>query len=380
MSINLGIKYNSIINEIYKKRKSYKTRNKIESKVKTLNRVNSNPYRINNKSDIKNNTNKSISQLTNRKFMVKNKSFLKNEFILNSDSKMNKINKQYNDNDNDNDNDDTHNNKISDLLNNAKDFFNNLGNYLEENKPKNIHFLKSNKIYKRLSKEKRKDMLFPKAIKNKERNINKLYGRLYNMKILDDENKTAISNKTNSFIINKNISNISNIEEFEINNNNNLTIEKRKKNQIIQTFNISKTNERNKNNSNNNEENKYYENNINNRKTNTILPILNYNNYNSNFGDYNKNNIKIAEIKEVHPCFPFNRLTKIDNSSRNNIKNNKLLNYIRNNFISDTRYYYEKFLKDIKLGNDEVDDDFFPHYKNKIKRKADNNRIKNIYI
>ena len=34
-------------------------------------------------------------------------------------------------------------------------------------------------------------MLFPKAIKKKERNINKLYGRLYNIKILDDENKTA---------------------------------------------------------------------------------------------------------------------------------------------------------------------------------------------
>ena len=376
MSINFGIKYNSIINEIYKKRKSYKTRNKIESKVKTLNRVNSNPYRINNKPDIKNNTNKSISQLTNRKFLVKSNSLLKNEFILNSDSKMNKIIKQYNDNDND----DTHNNKISDLLNNAKDFFNNLGNYLEENKPKNIHFLKSNKIYKSLSKEKRKDMLFPKAIKKKERNINKLYGRLYNIKILDDENKTAYLNKTNSFIINKNNSKISNFEEFETNNNNNFKIEKRQKNQIIQTFNIPKTNKKNKNNSSNNEENKFYKNNIDNRKTNTILPVLNFNNYNSNLGDYNKNNIKIAEIKEVHPCFPFNRLTKFDNNSRNNIKNNKLLNYIRNNFISDTRYYYEKFLKDIKLGNDEVDDDFLPHYRNKVKRKSDNNKIKKIYI
>jgi hypothetical protein len=206
MSINFGIKYNSIINEIYKKRKSYKTRNKIESKVKTLNRVNSNPYRINNNSNFKNNTNKSLSQLTNRKFLVKNNSFLKNEFILNSDSKMNKIIKEYNDDNNDN----YHKTKISDLLNNAKDFFNNLGNYLEENKPKNIHFLKSNKIYKSLSKEKRKDMLFPKAIKKKERNINKLYGRLYNIKILDDENKTAYLNKTNSFIINKNNSKISN--------------------------------------------------------------------------------------------------------------------------------------------------------------------------
>jgi len=72
-------------------------------------------------------------------------------------------------------------------------------------------------------------MLFPKAIKKKERNINKLYGRLYNIKILDDENKTAYLNKTNSFIINKNNSKISNFEEFETNNNNNFKIEKRQK-------------------------------------------------------------------------------------------------------------------------------------------------------
>ena len=378
MSINFNIKYNSILPEINKNRNIYKTRNKIElsnQKIKTLKRVNSN-FNNKNKYNFKNLTNQSITELNNKKYLVKSNSSLKNEFMFNSE---NKIDKNLNQN---NEKDNTHKSRISDLLNNAKDFFNNLGNYLEENKPKVIPSLNANKIYKRLSKEKRKDILFPRTIKNKERNINKLYGRLYNIKILEDENKTTISNKTNSFIINKNISKISNIEDFETKNNN-FTIEKKQKNQIIQTFNIQNTNERNKNTSTNNEENKYYESNITSQKENDIFPVLNSNNFYSNFEHNNKNNIKIAEIREVFPCFPFNRLNKITNSSRTDnkrIKNYKFFYDLRKNFVSDTRYYYEKFLRDIKLGSNESGDNILFRYRNRVKRKANNNKIKKIYI
>ena len=378
MSINFNIKYNSILPEINKNRNIYKTRNKIElsnQKIKTLKRVNSN-FNNKNKYNFKNLTNQSITELNNKKYLVKSNSSLKNEFMFNSE---NKIDKNLNQN---NEKDNTHKSRISDLLNNAKDFFNNLGNYLEENKPKVIPSLNANKIYKRLSKEKRKDILFPRTIKNKERNINKLYGRLYNIKILEDENKTTISNKTNSFIINKNISKISNIEDFETKNNN-FTIEKKQKNQIIQTFNIQNTNERNKNTSTNNEENKYYESNITSQKENDIFPVLNSNNFYSNFEHNNKNNIKIAEIREVFPCFPFNRLNKITNSSRTNnkrIKNYKFFYDLRKNFVSDTRYYYEKFMRDIKLGSNESGDNILFRYRNRDKRKANNNKIKKIYI
>ena len=378
MSINFNIKYNSILPEINKNRNIYKTRNKIElsnQKIKALKRVNSN-FNNKNKYNFKNLTNQSITELNNKKYLVKSNSSLKNEFMFNSE---NKIDKNLNQN---NEKDNTHKSRISDLLNNAKDFFNNLGNYLEENKPKVIPSLNANKIYKRLSKEKRKDILFPRTIKNKERNINKLYGRLYNIKILEDENKTTISNKTNSFIINKNISKISNIEDFETKNNN-FTIEKKQKNQIIQTFNIQNTNERNKNTSTNNEENKYYESNITSQKENDIFPVLNSNNFYSNFEHNNKNNIKIAEIREVFPCFPFNRLNKITNSSRTNnkrIKNYKFFYDLRKNFVSDTRYYYEKFMRDIKLGSNESGDNILFRYRNRDKRKANNNKIKKIYI
>ena len=378
MSINFNIKYNSILPEINKNRNIYKTRNKIElsnQKIKALKRVNSN-FNNKNKYNFKNLTNQSITELNNKKYLVKSNSSLKNEFMFNSE---NKIDKNLNQN---NEKDNTHKSRISDLLNNAKDFFNNLGNYLEENKPKVIPSLNANKIYKRLSKEKRKDILFPRTIKNKERNINKLYGRLYNIKILEDENKTTISNKTNSFIINKNISKISNIEDFETKNNN-FTIEKKQKNQIIQTFNIQNTNERNKNTSTNNEENKYYESNITSQKENDIFPVLNSNNFYSNFEYNNKNNIKIAEIREVFPCFPFNRLNKITNSSRTDnkrIKNYKFFYDLRKNFVSDTRYYYEKFLRDIKLGSNESGDNILFRYRNRVKRKANNNKIKKIYI
>ena len=378
MSINFNIKYNSILPEINKNRNIYKTRNKIElsnQKIKTLKRVNSN-FNNKNKYNFKNLTNQSITELNNKKYLVKSNSSLKNEFMFNSE---NKIDKNLNQN---NEKDNTHKSRISDLLNNAKDFFNNLGNYLEENKPKVIPSLNANKIYKRLSKEKRKDILFPRTIKNKERNINKLYGRLYNIKILEDENKTTISNKTNSFIINKNISKISNIEDFETKNNN-FTIEKKQKNQIIQTFNIQNTNERNKNTSTNNEENKYYESNITSQKENDIFPVLNSNNFYSNFEHNNKNNIKIAEIREVFPCFPFNRLNKITNSSRTDnkrIKNYKFFYDLRKNFVSDTRYYYEKFLRDIKLGSNESGDNILFRYRNRVKRKTNNNKIKKIYI
>ena len=378
MSINFNIKYNSILPEINKNRNIYKTRNKIElsnQKIKTLKRVNSN-FNNKNKYNFKNLTNQSITELNNKKYLVKSNSSLKNEFMFNSE---NKIDKNLNQN---NEKDNTHKSRISDLLNNAKDFFNNLGNYLEENKPKVIPSLNANKIYKRLSKEKRKDILFPRTIKNKERNINKLYGRLYNIKILEDENKTTISNKTNSFIINKNISKISNIEDFETKNNN-FTIEKKQKNQIIQTFNIQNTNERNKNTSTNNEENKFYESNITSQKENDIFPVLNSNNFYSNFEHNNKNNIKIAEIREVFPCFPFNRLNKITNSSRTDnkrIKNYKFFYDLRKNFVSDTRYYYEKFLRDIKLGSNESGDNILFRYRNRAKRKTNNNKIKKIYI
>ena len=111
--------------------------------------------------------------------------------------------------------------------------------------------------------------------------------------------------------------------------------------------------------------------------------MLNSNNFYNNFEYNNKNNIKIAEIREVFPCFPFNRLNKITNSSRTNnkrIKNYKFFYDLRKNFVSDTRYYYEKFLRDIKLGSNESGDNILFRYRNRDKRKANNNKIKKIYI
>ena len=429
MSKNLTSEKNTILPEIKRNNKILKTRNDNQLKNldinnnnvnKTLKRGQSNFYKI-RKSNFNSFINQSITELKNRKSFMKNNSFFKkNTFILNSDNNKQKNLKQKNDEDN------SHKVKISKLLNNAKNFFNNLGNFLEENKPKEIPYLNANKIYKRLSTVKKKDILFPKTIKNKQNDINKLYGRMYSIKILNDENK---NNKNKSSIVNKSILNYNTIEEYETkNNNNSADLGKKKKgkkfynDQIIQTFNfidkdknnisdqvdnynstimnnninIIDNNNNTINNNNNlvsdnneqniNEESKSdYDNNIftNKRKENfhLPLPLINYDKYKNDIEfDKNKNDIKIAEIREIYPCYPYNRIINFTNSTRANnkkYKDNKFYNDYR--FVSNTRYYYEKFLKDIKLSNNEPSDSFFNNYGTKRKTNSIN-KVKNIYI
>ena len=429
MSKNLTSEKNTILPEIKRNNKILKTRNDNQLKNldinnnnvnKTLKRGQSNFYKI-RKSNFNSFINQSITELKNRKSFMKNNSFFKkNTFILNSDNNKQKNLKQKNDEDN------SHKVKISKLLNNAKNFFNNLGHFLEENKPKEIPYLNANKIYKRLSTVKKKDILFPKTIKNKQNDINKLYGRMYSIKILNDENK---NNKNKSSIVNKSILNYNTIEEYETkNNNNSADLGKKKKgkkfynDQIIQTFNfidkdknnisdqvdnynstimnnninIIDNNNNTINNNNNlvsdnneqniNEESKSdYDNNIftNKRKENfhLPLPLINYDKYKNDIEfDKNKNDIKIAEIREIYPCYPYNRIIHFTNSTRANnkkYKNNKFYNDYR--FVSNTRYYYEKFLRDIKLSNNDPSESFFNNYG--TKRKTNKiNKVKNIYI
>ena len=419
---------------IQRSNKILKTRNENQLKnleinannvVKTFKRGNSNFYKM-RKSNFNSFINKSITELKNRKSFIKNNSFMKkNTFKLNS-----QIYKK--------EEDKTHKEKVSQLLNNAKNFFNNLENILEENKPKEIPYLNANKIYKRLSTVKKKDILFPKIIKNKENDVSKIYGRMYSFKILKDENKNNISNKNNSYMINKSIINNNDIiEECEIksnNNTNNINQGKKKKgnksyhDQIIQTFNIQNNSDKDKNiyyeqeeiynnyftsNNNNNiinlnininsndnrntglyniEENKLNEENNSNININNDIIIhkkkgdfsmIDFDKYkDENDEHYKKNEVKIAEIREIYPCYPFNRL--INNSTRTGNKGkkyNKLYNDFKNNYFhpSDTRYYYEKFLREIKLSNSDSNDNYFNYYGTK-RKPSNNNKIKNVYI
>ena len=161
------------------------------------------------------------------------KNLIKNNSLI---IKGNKINQKEN-----LENNDSHNAIITNLLNNAKNFFDNLGNYLEENKPQEIPHLNANKIYPKLSTVKKKDILYPKTLKNKENDISKLYGRMYSLRILNNDNK---KNKNSS----NNINNISNTNINDISNENDNNVISPKKyyfsknnkklvnDEIIQTF------------------------------------------------------------------------------------------------------------------------------------------------
>ena len=140
---------------------------------------------------------------------------------------------------------------------------------------------------------------------------------------------------------------------------------------MVQTYNISK----------------YKNIDIEENNKNNILPILNSNKYN-NDNEYDqkhdKNDIKIAEIREVYPCYPYNRLMKYLNSTRTNNKNNKFKNFgfdIKYTQVSNSRYYYEKFLRDIKFGYNDVNKKYMNY--NRFRKSSstnDVNKINNIYI
>ena len=163
MSINLKSERNTILPNIQRSNKTLKTRNENQLKnleinanvVKTFKRGNSNFHKM-RKSNFNSFINKSITELKNRKSFIKNNSFMKkNTFKLNS-----QIYKK--------EEDKTHKEKVSQLLNNAKNFFNNLENILEENKPKEIPYLNANKIYKRLSTVKKKIFYSQKLLRIKK--------------------------------------------------------------------------------------------------------------------------------------------------------------------------------------------------------------------
>ena len=396
MSNNLTSERNILLPDISKNKKIFQTRNENQIKnlnihsndiVKTLKRGKSNFYKFRNP-NFTSHINKSITELKDRKSFVKNTSFIKkNTFLLKSENfpeNSNKINEI----------DDSRKVRISNLLNNAKNFFNKLGNYLEENKPKEIPYLNANKIYKRLSTVKKKDLLFTKPIKNKESDINKLYGRMYSLKILNDDNKNNIPQK-NSYMANKSISKNKTFEESEAINNNkeikNLKNEKRYNEQIIQTFieiiekdeNINSEvnikndcinkNNNDKNPKNNQEQYKF------NSENKEIIPLVNDNKYRNDV-KYFKNDAKIAEIREVYPSYPYNRIISYINSTRTKnkkYKNNNFYTDLKNNLVSDSRYYYEKFLRDIKL----INNDFNYNYSNNYRSiKKEDNKIKNVFI
>ena len=261
------------------------------------------------------NINKSIINLRNNR---KKSIYAKATFNLNSENNKLIILEKSNKND-----DYTHNIKISNLLSNTKDFFNNLENHLKlskDNANKKI-------IYKKISSDKTKDKSYPKTGKNKENGIDKLYGRMYNMKILNDEAK---NDKNMSLTMKKSISTFNNenqnLNYYNVNSKNKITSKKSFNNQIVQTFNSMDNNENNNsteqknNNKNTDQQNTEYINLIN----SNILPNVKSNKYKYNY-NYNeepddKNNIKIAEIKEVFPCYPSNRLLKIIHNNKTNIK------------------------------------------------------------
>ena len=360
----------SILPEIYENKGISRTKNdnnlnNLNNKSininKNLKKAKSKIYQIRNSKSIFN-LNQSLTDLKNRK------AFKQKSFVLKLNNKNeNNLNLRK-------ESDCPHNIRISNLLDNAKNFFNNLENILEVNKPEEIPYLNPSKIYKKLSTVRKKDILFPKAITKKENDISKLYGRMYNIKILNDDEKNSKINNNYSILINKSIAQN---ENDEINNNNNMNQDdetKKKKlynDQIVQTYNISK----------------YKSIDIQENNKNNVLPILNSNKYN-NDNEYDKkhdkNDIKIAEIREVYPCYPYNRLMKYLNSTRTNNKNNKFKNFgfdIKYTQVSNSRYYYEKFLRDIKFGNNDVNRKYMNY--NRIRKSSstnDVNKINNIYI
>ena len=338
--------------------------------------------------------NQPITDFTNRKILIKNSSFIIKD---NKTNKKENIEKNY-----------SHNTIITNLLNNAKNFFDNLGNYLEVNKPKEIPYLNANKIYPKLSNVKKKDILFPKKLKNKETDISKLYGRMYSLRILNDDN--IKNNKTSH-----NISNISNgnYNDYNNENNNNIIVSKKyyisKKNkklvndEIIQTFNTQNKISEEKNdindqndNSNTNpiniqeiyeipEKQKHiFNNNINNKKIFPSVYIPKFLNIERNTNNNNKNDVKIAEIREVYPSYPYNRLINI-NSNRTDKRKNKFNKFhidLKYNFETDSRYYYEKLMKNIKYGtNDKRENSSNNYLSNKYTKKINsNNKVKKIFI
>ena len=368
-----------------------------------MKKANSRVYQIRNPNTNYNRKNQSISEMKNRKSLFKKiPSFRKKTIILNS-----QIDNQ-NNLDNNIKKDKYHDLRIKNLLSNTKNFFVNLENYLEINKPEKIPYYNANKIYKELSRIKMKDIQCPKTRNNKESNINKLYGRMFSLKIMSDDNKN--NNKTNKII-----------NEYEIKNNNydnnyiNNKIKQIKLDceQIIQTFNTQKKDNKdinfektyNKNNNvsknieiNNNQKN----NNINNNRSYIInknriygrekykkekLPIINISKSisvgeNNKIRKINNNNIKIAEIREVYPCYPFNRIFNISNTTRtfnNNKKYNQFCFDLKSNYVPDSRYYYEKIMDGIKFGNINFNKRYI--YNKTIRRKSNSFRkVNNVFI
>ena len=312
------------------------------------------------------NINQPIGGLRNRKKSL----YAKATFNFNSENNKLIILEKNNKND-----DYTHKIKISNLLNNAKEFFYNLEHQLKMSKDNS----NKKKIYKRLSRDKKKDILYPKTVKSKEGDIDRLYGRMYNMKILNDEVK---NDRNMSLTMKKSISNYNNenqnINYINANSKNKITPKKTYSNQIVQTFNDLDNNEnidnfeqKDTNNKITDQQNTEYNNLV---KIN-ILPNLRTNKYDYN-NEFNNNNIKIAEIKEVFPCYPSNKLIKIINSNKNsNYKQTKFNNYfsdLKNNYSRDSRYYYERFMRAIKFNLGDIFGD-----KNKI---YSSNSLKNIFI
>ena len=132
----------------------------------------------------------------------------------------------------------------------------------------------------------------------------------------------------------------------------------------------------NNNNKNTDQQNTEYINLIN----SNILPNVKSNKYKYNYNEEpdDKNNIKIAEIKEVFPCYPSNRLLKIIHNNKTNINNNKqnqfknYLSDLKNHYSRDSRYYYEKLMNAIKYDLGDI-------FCNKRKINP-NNSLKSIFI
>ena len=316
------------------------------------------------------NINKSITNLRNNR---KKSIYAKATFNLNSENNKLIILEKSNKND-----DYTHNIKISNLLSNTKDFFSNLENHLKLSKDNTNKKI----IYKKITRDKTNDKSYPKTSKNIENGIDKLYGRMYNMKILNDEVKT---DKNMSLTMKKSISSYNNENLYNnANSKNKKTPKKTFNNQLVQTFNIMDNNNEinnnteQKNNNNNNKNTDQQNTELINLINSNILPNMKSNKYIYEEENDNKNNIKIAEIKEVFPCYPSNRLLKIIHNNKTNINNNKqnqfknYLSDLKNHYSRDSRYYYEKLMNAIKY---DLGDTFFN------KRKINpNDLLQSIFI
>ena len=320
------------------------------------------------------NINQSIPELENRNSLFKKiPSNKKKTVILNSQ------NNNQNNLDNNTNNDKSHNVRIENLLNNAKNFFTNLGNYLEINKPEEIRYYNASKIYKGLSKIKMKDIQFPKTRKNNEGNINKLYGRMFNYKILNDDDKN--NNKSNKIIYNKQI-----IQTFNTQNKNDKEKDIKFEQTTHKIYSSKKRVGRNNNQINNNINYNVSSREKNSNSKNEILPLLKMNKYTSVeetkiVGKNNRNNVKIAEIREIYPCYPYNRIFNNSNSTRtfNNKKYNKLCFDLKNNYVPYSRYYYEKIMDGIKCGNIDFSTRYI--YNKTIKRKSNScHKVNNVFI